>query len=207
MKDIHEYEKDISSIRNLMERSVKVISLSGLSGVMAGLYALAGATAAYFLTHYPISPFGYRIYSVSEQGVLLKLLVIAALVLVASIVTGLWMSFKKAKRFNVKIWDTASKKLLINLSIPLITGGLFILVLLYTGHFGVAAPASLIFYGLALIHASANTYDEVRYLGFTEIAIGLISAILPGFGLIFWAIGFGVMHIVYGSVMYFRYDK
>jgi hypothetical protein len=95
----------------------------------------------------------------------------------------------------------------VNLSIPLITGGLFILIVLGTGHYGLAAPASLIFYGLALIQASSNTYDEIRYLGFSEIILGLISAILPGFGLIFWALGFGVLHIVYGTIMYNKYDK
>lgn len=207
MKEIQEYEKDIASIRNMMERSVKFISLSGLSGVLAGIYALIGATAAYFISHYPVSPFHYRIYSVSEPDTLWKLLVIAALVLFASISTGLWLSMRKAKKANIKFWTTASRQLFVNLAIPLVTGGLFILILLYTNHYGIAAPACLLFYGIALIQASTNTFDEVRYLGFTEILLGLISALLPGYGLVFWAIGFGVMHIIYGTVMYFRYDK
>jgi hypothetical protein len=75
------------------------------------------------------------------------------------------------------------------------------------GHYGVVAPSCLVFYGLALIQGSRSTYEEVRYLGLIEIGLGLICAIFPGFGLIFWALGFGVMHIVYGSIMYFRYDR
>jgi hypothetical protein len=94
-----------------------------------------------------------------------------------------------------------------NVAIPLITGGVFILIMLYNGHFGLAAPASLIFYGLALIQGSSNTFDEIRYLGFCEIILGLISAFFPGYGLIFWALGFGVLHIVYGVIMYNKYDK
>ena len=207
MKEIQEYEKDIASIRTMMERSVKVISLSGLSGVLAGIYALIGATVAYFIGHYPISPFHLRIYSVSEPQILWKLLAIAITVLVASLATGLWLSARKAKKANIKLWTSTSRQMLINLAIPLVSGGLFILIILYTNHYGIAAPASLLFYGLALIQASTNTYDEVRYLGFTEIILGLISAALPGYGLIFWALGFGVMHIVYGTVMYFRYEK
>ena len=93
-----------------------------------------------------------------------------------------------------------------NLAIPLVSGGIFILIMLYTGHFGLAAPASLIFYGLALINGSLNTYDEVRYLGVSEIILGLIAA-FPGYGLIFWALGFGVLHIIYGGIMYNKYDK
>lgn len=207
MKDIHEYEKDLASIRNIMERSAKFISLSGLSGVLAGIYALAGAIAAYFIVHYPVSPFRFRIYSASSPDTLWKLIIIAAFVLVASVSTGLYLSNAKAKKHGLNLWTAASKKLIFNLSIPLITGGLFILIILYTGHFGLAAPASLIFYGLALIQGSSNTFDEVRYLGFSEIILGLISALYPGFGLQFWAIGFGVLHIVYGTIMYNKYDK
>lgn len=207
MKEVQEYEKDIASIRNMMERSVKFISLSGLSGVLAGIYALIGATVAYFISHYPISPFRMRIYSVNEPGILWKLLVIAIIVLVASISTGLWFSNRKAKKENVKLWTSTSRQLVVNLAIPLVSGGLFILILLYTSHYGIAAPACLLFYGLALIQASSNTYDEVRYLGFTEIILGLTSALLPGYGLLFWTLGFGVMHIIYGTMMHLKYDK
>lgn len=207
MKEIPEYEKDLASIRTMMERSAKFLSLSGLSGVLAGIYALIGAAAAYYIVHYPISPFRYRIYSINEGDTLYKLLLIAFLVLVASISTGLWLSNKKARKNGTTLWSQTSRKLAVNLAIPLVSGGCFILVMLYTGHFGLAAPASLIFYGLALIQASGNTVDEVRYLGFSEIILGLISAIYPGYGLIFWALGFGVLHIVYGAIMYNRYDK
>ena len=207
MKDIPEYEKDLASIRTMMERSAKFLSLSGLSGVLAGIYALAGATAAYYVVHYPISPFRYRIYSINEGDTIYKLIFIALLVLVASISTGLWLSHKKARKAGTTLFSQTSQKLVVNLSIPLVSGGIFILIMLYTGHFGLAAPACLIFYGLALINASVNTFDEVRYLGFSEIILGLISAIYPGYGLIFWALGFGVLHIVYGAIMYNRYDK
>jgi hypothetical protein len=206
MKEIKEYEKDLASIRHMMERSSKFISLSGLAGVLAGIYALGGATAAYFLVHYPISPLHFRIYSVNEPGTLLKLIGVATVVLAASLATGLWLTNKKARQHGLNLWSPASQKLLFNISIPLVAGGVFILIMLYTGHFGLAAPASLIFYGLALVQGSPNTVDEIRYLGFSEIALGLTSAIFPGYGLIFWAIGFGILHIVYGAIMYNKYD-
>ncbi len=207
MKEIHEYEKDIASIRSIMEKSGKFISLSGMSGILAGIYALCGAVAGYFVVHYPISPFHYRIYSVVGADTSWKLILIAAAVLVASIVTGLFLSQRKAKKSETSLWSATSRQLFVNLAIPLITGGIFILIILYEGHFGLAAPASLIFYGLALIHASQNTYDEVRYLGFSEIGLGLISALLPGYGLLFWALGFGVLHILYGGILYNKYDR
>lgn len=207
MKDVKDYEKDLASIRDIMERSVKFISLSGLSGVLAGLYALTGAVAAYFLVQYPVSPFSFRPYSATQPEILWKLLLIAAIVLFASLATGLYQSHKKAQKHGVKLWSPTTRRLVINISIPLITGGIFILITLYNGHYGLAAPASLIFYGLALIQGSSNTFDEIRYLGFSEIIIGLISALLPGLGLLFWAFGFGVLHILYGAIMYNKYDK
>ena len=202
---MQEYEKDLASIRSMMERSGKFISLSGMSGILSGLYALAGSTAAYFVVQYPYSPL--LNWQEPEEATLLKLVLIASLVLLASIGTGLWLSHRKAKKSGTKLWNATSRQLFVNLAIPLCTGGLFILVILFTGHFGIAAPASLVFYGLALIQGSANTYDEVRYLGFLEIILGLISAIFPGYGPVFWAVGFGVLHIVYGAIMYNKYDR
>jgi hypothetical protein len=206
MKDVSEYEKDLASIRNMMEKSVKFISLSGLSGVLAGIYALLGAVAAYYAAYYPNSPFGYRQLSINEPTVLFKLIGIATIVLVASISTGIWLSSRAAKKLGVQLWSPSGKLLVMKMAIPLVTGGLFILIMLWTQHFGLAAPSCLIFYGLALINASSNTVDEIRYLGFSEIILGLLCALYPGFGLVFWSIGFGVLHIVYGAIMYNKYD-
>lgn len=207
MKEIQEYEKDLASIRSMMERSVKFISLSGMSGILAGVYAIIGATLAYRMVYYPDSPFSYRIESIQEVSILTRLAVIAILVLIASVGTGLWLSHRKARKHNTNLWNSTTRTLMINLAIPLVAGGLFIIILLNAGHYGIAAPACLIFYGLALINASANLYDEVRYLGYCEIVLGLVAAFLAGYGLLFWTLGFGVLHIVYGAVMHYRYDK
>jgi len=207
MEQQQAYQKDLESIRKIMERSVKFISLSGLSGILAGIFALIGAAIAYYLVHYPVSPFGYRQYSIQSTDVLVKLVLVATAVLVSSVLCGVWLSARKAKKEGMTFWNATSKRLVINLSIPLFTGGIFILILLSNGHFGIVAPACLVFYGLALINASDNLYEEVRYLGYSEIALGLISTAMPGYGLLFWAIGFGVLHIIYGAVMYKRYDS
>jgi len=202
-----DYQQDLASIRHLMERSVKFISLSGLSGILAGTYALTGAVIAYFKIQYPLSITSYRQQPLHDSSIIFQLIIIAAAVLFASLTTGFWLSSRKATRQGTTIWNETSKRLLINLLIPLVTGGIFILTLLYYNHYGVIAAASLIFYGLALINASANLYDEMRYLGYSEMILGLIAAALPGYGLLFWTIGFGVLHIFYGALMYRKYDR
>jgi hypothetical protein len=148
----------------------------------------------------------YRTNSVQNPAIFQKLIAIAAVVLIASLATGFLLTIRKSKRQGIKINLANTKRLAINLAIPLVAGGIFILVLLSKGHYGVVAPASLIFYGLALINASPNLYEEVRYLGYCEIAVGLIAAYFSGLGLLFWAIGFGGLHVVYGAAMYRKYD-
>ncbi|MHA4893209.1 hypothetical protein ACXZ1K_00550 [Pedobacter sp. PWIIR3] len=202
-----EIYSELASIRNLMERSAKFISLSGLSGVMAGIYAIVGAAMGYYIVYGNSGGFDYRDYYINESEIILQLLVIAVAVLLLSIITGVALTLKKAKRKGEKIWNPSSKNLLINMAIPLVTGGILIIILLLRGYYGIIAPACLVFYGLALVAGSHYTFTDVKWLGIYEIILGLLAACLPGYGIIFWTIGFGVLHIVYGSIMHFRYDK
>ncbi|MES2559192.1 MAG: hypothetical protein V4590_05595 [Bacteroidota bacterium] len=207
MKKISDIENDIASIKEIMERSSRFISLSGFSGILAGVYALIGSAIAYYLIYYPNSPFGYRFYYVNEQDIVVKLFATAAFVLAASLLTGVLLSMQKAKKLQLSYWNANSKRFVINVSIPLVSGGIFIACLIARGYFGIAAPACLLFYGLALINASSYTLGEIRYLGLIEIALGILCCIFPGYGLIFWAVGFGLLHIIYGILMYNKYDK
>lgn len=200
-------ERDLESIRQLMERSSKFMSLSGISGVLSGIYALAGAAAGYYLIYYPHPPYGNLGLSYRDiPGLAAELVVVAILVLVFSLVTGFWLSSRKARRMDVSIWNETSKKMLGDLLIPLVTGGILILILLARGVFGVVAPVCLLFYGLALVNASQRTFHEIKFLGLCEIVLGLVGIALPGYGLLLWSLGFGVLHIVYGLIMYKRYE-
>ncbi len=198
--------EDLASIRNIMERSNKFLSLSGLSGILAGTFALSGSLAAYFLVYYPHSPFGFRVRYVNEREVVFQLLLLAALVLIASLTSVLFLTIRKARKKGHTVWNKSSRRFLLNLLVPLLTGGILVLALISRGYLMIVAPACLIFYGLALINGSHFTYSDVRYLGYLQIALGLLCAFLPGFGLIFWALGFGVLHIVYGSLMLYKYE-
>lgn len=207
MSEPQHFEKDLAEIRSLMEKSAKFISLSGLSGILAGMYALLGSTAAYYLVGMPISRMEYSDGFTMNTVIAAKLGTIALIVLVASVVTGLSMSARKAKKHGGIFWNTTSKKLVVDLAIPLVTGGIFILLMVDQGRFALVAPACLVFYGLALINASSHLFDEVRYLGYSEIILGLIATAFLGYSLLFWTIGFGFFHIFYGALMYRKYDR
>lgn len=206
MKTSPDYEKDLASIRSMMERSSKFLSLSGLAGIMAGLYALAGTAIAWRIYPALLMP-GDGNALTPTRNVVLTIGLLALIVLAASLATAIWLSRQKARRRGERLWSRASRRAVVNFAVPLITGGLFVLAVVYSGYFALVAPGCLIFYGLALFNVSADTYDEVRYLGFCDILLGLAAVMLPGFGLALWAIGFGVLHVVYGLIMYNKYDK
>lgn len=196
-----DYLKDLSEIKDLMNKSSRFISLSGLSGIMAGVYAIMGAAIAYYL----VSKYSYGTLILDGQIFRLVMLVLA-LVAILSIVTGIVLTTQKAKKHGTKIWDATSKRLVINFLIPLVAGGLYILIILGNGKYGQTGGLMLIFYGLALVNASKYSIGDIRYLGYIEIILGLIAALFPGYGFWLWVLGFGVMHIVYGTWMHFKYD-
>jgi len=208
MKDKKDYIQDIAEMRSMMERSSKFLSLSGLAGVMAGIYALAGAYIAYKIFYFNPDEI---VYDTLESGnisfSLLKVILLAIAVLVLAVGTAIFLSYKKANKRGEKLWNPTAKRVMINMAIPLIAGGLLILILILKGLIGFIAPFTLLFYGLALYNASKFTYDEVRSLGLIQIALGLISSYFVGYGLLFWAIGFGVVHIIYGIYLHYRYER
>ena len=97
--------------------------------------------------------------------------------------------------------------MLIHMAVPLVTGGLLLLLLLSAGLVGLLAPFSLLFYGLALYNAGQFTYQEVRTLGLLEIGLGLLGTYFIAYGLLCRALGFGVLHILYGIYIHYKYER
>lgn len=219
-----DYLKDITEIRSMMEKSSRFISLSGLSGIFAGIFAIIGAGFAFIYlkldsySNYYEGAFNSNseLNSALDRNIIsnnnlnygfIGFAIIDALcILILSLLIGYLLTSRKARKNGLNVWDKSAKQLLINLAIPLVGGALFCVALLYHGLIGLIAPATLIFYGLALINGSKFTLDDVKYLGICEITLGIISAFVLGYGLVFWVFGFGILHIVYGTIMYFKYE-
>ena len=186
--------------------SSNFISLSGLSGILTGVYALAGAFAANFLVSNYLNPnSGISLLPISFLEYML--VGIAILVLIFSTLTAFIIFYRKAKRNKEKMWDASSKKLLLYFSLPLFIGGVFCILFYKYGFNGLIPSTMLIFYGLACLSASKYTFGEIRYLGIVHIIIGLISTQFTDYSLYFWAIGFGCIHIIYGIRTYRKSDK
>jgi hypothetical protein len=198
----------LQDIKRIMERSSRFISLSGLSGVAAGVCALTGVYFAYnWIYEYYVRYNSNGFTGIDFQKLKMNLLVLAAAVLAAALGSAFYFTWRRAKHNHLPVWDLTSKRLVINMLVPLIAGGLFILAMLQQEEWRYAAPASLIFYGLALINASKYTLTDVRYLGYGELVLGLVNTQFIGIGLYFWAAGFGVLHIIYGFIMWWKYER
>jgi hypothetical protein len=198
----------IQDIKRMMERSSRFISLSGLSGIAAGTCALIGAYIArqWFIDYYGVfNRIGYS--PANFQEIKWKLLLLAAVVLSAALALSFYFTWRRTKQNNASLWDHTSKRLAINMLIPLAAGGLFVLGMLRYDECKFVAPACLIFYGIALVNASKYTLSEVRYVGLFEIVLGLVNMFFIGYGLYFWAVGFGAVHIFYGFVMWWKYER
>ncbi|MCF8279401.1 MAG: hypothetical protein K9J45_03365 [Bacteroidales bacterium] len=212
MANHNEHLETLSEIRSMMERSSRFISLSGLSGVAAGCFALLGAALVY--VYLGLTPFSnYRIFYADALqqgkwgiGYEAFFLLDAALVFALAVASGIYFTTRKARRKGQKVWDQSALRMLANLAIPLVVGGIFCLALYRERQILLIAPATLVFYGLALVNGSKFTLNDIRYLGLCEIGLGIIGLFFPGYGLELWAIGFGVLHIVYGLVMYRKYE-
>lgn len=198
------YKEDLREIRDIMSRTTQFISLSGLSGVSTGVVALLGVFIAYltifkghdYLTHEAIK---------LEGDSLFLLLIIAVGTLALSIISAVYFTRRKAKSKQQNVWDIQSKRLLVNLLIPLISGGLLCLMLLFKGLIGMLPSITLIFYGLALVNGSKYTLPELRNLGIVQIVLGLLAFQFITYGLLFWALGFGVIQIIYGLAIQKKY--
>lgn len=206
MKNEQEYIKDISEIRSMMERSTKFLSLTGWSGIMAGIYALAGAFVAYrlFGTNGLLSRGLVRLELSQEM---LSLILLGLVILFLAVGTAILLSYKKARKNRQALWNPVARRLVGSMAVPLVSGGILILLLLLKGFFGLTAPLTLIFYGLALVNAARFSFSELKSLGLTQVVLGLLACWFLSYSLLFWAVGFGLMHIAYGIYMHQKYEQ
>lgn len=208
MNPSQEYLRDLADIRTMMERSTKFLSLSGLAGILAGLLALAGAYVVHTVFAFDPGVYGYHV--VNDPTVLTlfpKIILLAFGILILSIGAAILLSIRKARKGNQQVWNMTSRQLLIAMAVPLTTGGLLILILIAQGLIGLLAPLTLIFYGIALWQAGFFTYKDVKGLGLIQIGLGILAALYIEHSLWIWAIGFGIVHVIYGTYMHFKYER
>ncbi|XVJ66666.1 MAG: hypothetical protein HEQ40_11090 [Lacibacter sp.] len=218
MNDQNQSIETLQEIREMMNRSSRFISLSGLSGVAAGLCALTGAWFAYGVINGGAGATkrsgAIRDYVLTDAGIPSlrsfmgdRLFLIAAGTFLSAFVLAFLFTYIRSRKQQIPVWGIMARRLVWNVLLPMMVGGVFLLKLIEAGVIGLIAPGCLIFYGLALINGSKFTLGEVRYLGYTILLLGIINCWFPGYGLYFWAAGFGICHILYGIIMWNKYER
>ncbi len=209
----------LEDIKQMMERSSRFISLSGLSGIAAGTCALLGAGFAYNQLQQTLIQSGDIAFpgsaarpseqdGINMSGIIQHpLFIIAVCTFAAAFISAFIFTFLRSKKTNTPLWGVTARRLMINVSIPMAVGGIYMLALLKNGAYAYIAPGCLLFYGLALVNASKYTLGEIRYLGYCQLVLGILNLLFIGGGIYFWAVGFGVLHIIYGTVMWWKYER
>ncbi|MDO9373768.1 MAG: hypothetical protein Q7T76_05105 [Ferruginibacter sp.] len=209
MSDQQQSLADLQHIKQMMERSSRFISLSGFSGIAAGICALIGA----WFANRKISCWtkgDCTLDGLIDQGgvqLLNDLMWIATLTFVAAFISATLFTYLRSKKNGLPLWGSATSRLFWNTLIPIAIGGIFIIRMMQLGQFELVAPACLIFYGLALVNGSKYTLGEIRYLGYGQLALGIMSLWFTGYGLYFWGMGFGILHIIYGFLMWYKHER
>ena len=191
--------EDLKEIRSLMEKSTRFLSLSGWSGIMAGVYALIGA----YLAH----DYASSEHFVNNPNDHLRFLVIGIGVMAAALITGAILTYPKAKKNNQSMFDKTALRMLVHIGFPMVVGFFVWLAFALQGGEQYMAGMLLIFYGLGLINGSKYTLNDIRVLGVVNVVLGVLALFFTHYGLYFWAAGFGLGHIVYGLYMWMRYER
>jgi MFS family permease len=200
-------EQELAEIKSMMERSTRFLSLSGLSGVLAGIYALIGGGIAWYWLYFPQSKWAESSQVWNSSDLMPRLILLAVAILVLAVSTAWLLSKRKSKQKAQVFWNGASKRFMQALFIPVLVGGLFTFALIHEAAFQLIPANLLIFYGLGLVAASNFTLGEIQKLGFFQLILGIMAAFFPDYGLWFWVSGFGILHVVYGALMYQKYDR
>ncbi len=212
MSTKQDHLESIREMRNLMERSSRYLSLSGLAGVIVGFIALGGVSALLLALGIP---FGQSISFMELAAADIPntarineyVFMIAAVVFTLSLMTEAVFAFRNARKMGLPLWDATARRMLTALFIPIIGGGVYCLSLMQSGQLDSLAPASLIFYGLGLVNAGKYAVPDVGRLGMAVFMTGLVASFFPSLGVYFWAFGFGFLHIIYGVSIYFKHQR
>jgi len=195
MKNDTDYLKQLAEIHRMMEKTSRFISLSRFSGMVIGCYAII---AAYIASN---------ILEKQEGSDGRDLIVLGSVLLVLSIATAFFFTLRRSKKLNLKLWGPGSKQLLAAMLVPLAAGGFLTGILILKEIHAFIIPAMLIFYGITLTNASRFSHRELFIIGILFIVLGLAAVWFPEAGLVIWATGFGLVHLIYGSWMYVVNEK
>lgn len=207
----NEVKQTLDDIREMMSKSSRFQAISGWSIIVIGLLAGIASLMAAAVIGVADVPFFDNLQRYSTLNTPLKIRIAALIALILFTVCLLIVfvfAIVKSKRHNLPFaFDKRMRQMLLDFLIPLIAGGLFSMAMVMQQHYGLTSSIMLMFYGLALINCSHYTYPILRWLGYTELLIGIIDCFTMSHALLFWFLGFSVAHILFGIIYVLMFDR
>lgn len=199
--------EQINQIHAIMARSTTFVSLSGFSGVCAGILAfMAFWRVGRMLDTIWLDEKAFTV--LRDEPILLPAIAVVFLVtLVLALAVAFFFTWRRAKHSNLELWNIASRRFGMHMALPLLAGGVFILALARLGTFELICPAMLVFFGLALINAGKYSVSGTELFGVVELVLGLLAAFWVEAGLILWVVGFGLVTAGHGVLMYLQHER
>jgi hypothetical protein len=175
-------------IRETMERSASFTAVSGRGGVVMGLVALLAAILA-------------RNDTGSATWVAIWMVAAAVSLGLASLLIA-----RKARDAGLTLLSGPGRKFAWNVTPPLVVGGLLTVALLGAGATELLPATWLLLYGTGVVTGGAFSVLIVPLMGLTFMALGTMALFAsPALGNAFMAVGFGGLHIVFGTIIWRKY--
>ena len=189
--DLREAEENLRVIRELMERSTKYSTFSGLSGILAGLYSIVGCIVTSLLPAASTDAPAFRI----------PFLVTWSLVIFCAVATDALLMKRRAARVGKRIVSRLGKQMIYAAGPGLGTGALLTLWLARHNLITSVYPVWMLCYGIAVCAVGQFSQREVKTLGVAFLLTGTLCLLVPGLGLGLMALAFGGFHIAYALVI------
>ncbi|MEM7417422.1 MAG: hypothetical protein AAF389_18165 [Gemmatimonadota bacterium] len=172
-------------IRQAMERSGSFTHVSGIGGVGMGSLAIGAAALA---------------WNASTTAEWLAIWLVAA---GASLAVSVLAMARKSAADGVTLLTGPGRKFAWSVTPPLAAGGVLTIALVRAGAFDLLPGMWLLLYGAAIVTGGSHSVRSIPFMGAAFMAAGVGALLTPAsWGDVWMAVGFGVLHIVFGALIW-----
>ena len=179
---------NLQFIRETMERSAVFTSVPGYGGALMGATAIGAAIIA------------------QNQPTVRNWLIVWLVEAVLAVSIGFFALWQKAKNSGESLVSVPAKKFALAFAPQIVAGVILTALFYYRGFFEFLPCVWLTLYGTAVVTGGAYSVKIVPAVGWVFVALGAVAVFAPAdWGNLLMALGFGVLHIVFGLIVARRY--
>ncbi len=184
-------------IRKTMEAAGQITAVPGRGLIIAGFLSLAGVAFNAFITGAPWEAGPHPRWALAAWGAILAV----------SVVVVSFGIYRKSRQTCTPIQPPLLRKLLWSLCPALFAGGLITNLAVQSRHLDWLPVIWLGCYGAAITNGGQVSVAAVRYMGLSFLLAAAGAALSPPEGGLIWlALGFGWLHLIYGSYIARRHN-